>query len=98
MHNEIPTVRDCETLSCDFNNSWRCHAKTVTVGGLDTPTCKSFKSTAAQNRDTQVLPGVTDCELHMCLRNKNLKCDAYSIKVRMRNDQPCCVSFKNRYK
>ena len=98
MNNDIPSVRDCEALHCRYNSSWRCSADTVTVGRQNAAYCNTFMTSETTGTGVQGIAKVTDCEIHMCLRNKDLKCGAYAIKVRIQDSQPRCVSFKNRYK
>lgn len=98
MIQAMPTVRDCEKLDCQYNKTWRCSAALVTVGHDGLPTCNTYKLSGSIDPNAQSVPEVGDCAMHMCLRNRDLKCIAYSIKVRDRANQPQCVSFKNRYK
>lgn len=98
MTEDMPGIRDCEALDCSYNVAWNCSAPVITVGRQDMPTCKTF-TTADQSRgDDSGAARVGACDMHMCLRNRELMCNAYAIKVRVRDAQPQCLSFKNRYK
>ncbi len=95
---EKPPVKDCTVGNCAFNAARRCHAGSVTVGEESGPVCETFlpgPETAARSAEEG---RVEACRVYWCLRNRDLECIAYSIKVRPWQGKPQCRSFKNRYK
>ena len=98
MTEEMPRIRDCEALDCIYNVVWNCSAPVITVGRQGMPICKMFTTADLRRSDDSVAARVGACDMHMCLRNHELMCNAYAIKVRVREGQPQCLSFKNRYK
>jgi hypothetical protein len=98
MITAMPGVRDCEALDCNYNTAWKCHAPVVSVGKQVKPACNTYRASDLHECDGKIQAAVGECRMHMCLRNRDMMCNAYAIKVRISDGQPHCVSFKNRYK
>lgn len=98
MATEIPTVRDCSALDCIYNKTWKCMATVISVGKTGSPCCDTYQTSEAVARDAGPGSGVESCGVYHCLRNRELKCIAYTIKVRQVAGRPLCKSYKNRYK
>jgi len=98
MTEELPGIRNCEALDCAYNETWKCHAPVITVGRQGLPICNTFAPADRPRGDDSMTTRVGACDMHMCLRNRALMCNAYTIKVRIKAGRAHCLSFKNRYK
>jgi len=98
MINEMAKVQDCSALDCAHNQTWKCLAPVISVGKQGIPTCDTFDPTGTVESAAVPGQGVGACDIYSCLRNRDLNCIAYSIKVRFEEGSPRCKSYKNRYK
>jgi hypothetical protein len=95
---EKPPVRDCTVSDCAFNSARSCHAGPITIGKGEGVVCNTFLREAGPPARNGGEGRVEACRVYWCLRNRDMECIAYSIKVRPWEGQPQCRSFKNRYK
>jgi len=98
MATDMPSVKDCAALDCSNNAGWLCRAPEVAVGKEGKPACTTYRTDAVPESADRPPAAVGACEMHMCLRNRELRCNAYRIKVRLGEGGPLCRSFKNRYR
>jgi len=98
MDQELANVKSCTVTECAFNDSWSCRSSSIVVGDHEKPTCSTYKKSASPAGDNNAPTEVRACNIYGCLRNRDLMCTAYHIKVRTRDGKPQCHSYKNRYK
>jgi Domain of Unknown Function (DUF1540) len=100
MTTEMAKVQDCSALACVHNRTWRCRAQLITVGKQGIPACDTYAAETAKSAESEAGKdqGVGACDMYRCLRNRDRKCIAYTIKVRFEDGTPRCKTFKNRYK
>lgn len=99
MNDKLPSIRDCTVSDCRYNDRWYCRTPKISVGKFDVPVCNAYeKSELPEPASGDPITRVISCEIYRCLRNRDMKCTAYAIKVRIKEGAPHCQSFKNRYK
>jgi hypothetical protein len=98
MDQDLPNVKSCTATDCAFNDCWSCRSPFIVVGDHEKPACNTYKKSDFPADDIDTVAEVKACNMFMCLRNRDLMCIAYHIKVRVRDGVPLCHSYKNRYK
>ena len=98
MPMEMPMVKDCSVSDCSYNSAWTCCTLAITVGKREKPICDTYLKSGEHGGKDNVIAGVGACKMYMCLHNRDLVCAAVTIKVRLKEGQPDCQTYKNRYK
>lgn len=98
MTNDLPRVKECTLADCIYYERRYCRSATISVGENEVPLCRAFATEGRTVNKVSSSRGVVDCSIHKCLRNRDLKCNAYFILVRPGNGKAYCRSYVNRYK
>ena len=88
----MPVVRACTAEGCAYNKEEHCHARAITVGGLNDHHCDTlFNSSSDINRNEAA--GVGACKVNVCRFNDGCECQAASIEIGYSNFEADCETF-----
>lgn len=93
---EMPDVASCGVERCAYNVEGGCHAKAITVGDGIHPGCDTFTLSQRHSAGEVVSAGVGACKVAICKHNRELECEARSIRVDVDEDkdEAACVTFE----
>lgn len=88
----VPEVSSCAATSCGYNVSGGCHAKAITVGDSEHPRCDTFMPQPTHTSSADAA-GVGACKVSACRYNRDLECEAESIRVSVHQGHADCATF-----
>jgi len=91
---EMPVVTECAVRECAYNVDEHCHARAITIGDGLNPACDTFVR-SPEHYDEVKAAGVGACKVSTCVHNRNLECEASSIRIGYQDDRPKCMTFRN---
>lgn len=92
---EITPVSGCSVQACAYNVKEQCHAKAITIGDSESPSCDTMMQ-ASRHVNSVKQAGVGACKVSSCIHNDELECSADSIKVGMKGQDVKCMTFSAR--
>jgi hypothetical protein len=93
---EMSKVKKCEVNDCAYNMNNTCHAMAITIGDSTHPRCDTFCLSMIKGGDYALIAGVGACKVASCLHNTALECRATEISVGYMQDEPDCLTFRQR--
>lgn len=93
---EMPMVTRCTANQCAYNVNNNCHARAITVGDTDHPSCDTFVSGVSQNKHSKLVAGIGACKTSDCKFNDDLECMADSVQVGIIRGEANCTTFAIR--
>ena len=95
----MPLIKTCSVSECGFNIKDGCHAKAITIGKNNMPSCDTFFQVSNDLEHTKSighLAGVGACKLSHCQFNTNYECMADEVSVGMHDKKANCTTYLPR--
>jgi len=92
---EMPDVSACGVDECAYNMKGACHAKAITIGDGVHPGCDTYLTSSRHTSGT-FHAGVGACKIERCRHNRDLECEASSIRVDMDGGEATCMTFETQ--
>jgi hypothetical protein len=86
-------ISECTVHECSYNAAGACHARAITVGDEIHPHCDTFVRSRAHCDPRSPLGSVGACKVTACKHNRDLACQAPSIRVGYREHEADCLTF-----
>ena len=93
---DMPPVSECDATGCAYKVDRECQALAITVGHGIHPGCDTYLAIGQHVPDRPGSAGVGACKVAVCQHNRDLECQAPSIRVEVRGDQGECGTFERR--
>lgn len=88
----MPDVMTCSAEKCVYNKASMCHARGITVGGVDEHNCDTLLK-GSKHTERQMRAGVGACRALGCIHNEDFECQAENISIKYAGDQAECMTF-----
>ena len=87
-------VRNCQVMTCFYNDSRICTARAITVGSEE-PLCETFMSMEGSHSPRNGSALVGACHMGQCRHNVDFYCHAVDdIVVKMQGGKAFCETFE----
>ncbi|HKL23022.1 MAG TPA: DUF1540 domain-containing protein [Tichowtungia sp.] len=91
---KMTEVLNCSQQECAYNQSSKCHALGITVGGGGKEHLCDTLIVADEHTSREETSGVGACKASGCVYNEDWECSADSIDVGIIGGQTECMTFK----
>jgi hypothetical protein len=92
---ELSTVDTCAATACAYNLERKCHARAITIGDGAHPACDTFCELDHHVSAARSSPaGVGACKVEVCRHNRDLECEAPSIRLEQHSSHADCATFE----
>lgn len=92
---EMPEITECTAETCVYNKDSMCHARGITVGGMDDHECDTMLI-ASPHTQREARAGVGACRAMGCKHNRDFECQAPGISVDFSGGNAECDTFESR--
>ena len=92
---DMTEVTACDVEACMYNKHCLCHAKAITVGGMNDHQCDTMFYATSHTHRTEVA-GVGACRVRNCINNDDCECQAECIGVTFNGDKADCTAFSQQ--
>ncbi len=89
---EMPEVMGCEQNECAYNLGSLCHARGITVGGMQDHLCDTMMPSGSHTHRKETA-GVGACRTRNCVHNEDWECRAEGINITLSGGQALCGTF-----
>lgn len=93
---QLPAVTECTIAECSYNMENKCHAKAITIGDGNIPSCDTLFRGSQTIHTKNIQAGVGACKVSSCSFNDDLECSADSITVGLLKDKVNCLTYTMR--
>src|SRR5690554_5254872 len=90
----MPIIDTCAATNCSYNVDESCQARAITVGDGIHAGCDTFVQTSNRVPAHSREAGVGACKVEACRHNRNLECEAPSIKLELHSGHADCATFE----
>jgi hypothetical protein len=90
----MSTVDACAATTCAYNIDRECHARAITIGDGVHPACDTFIEMEHHVSPHSPPTGVGACKVEVCRHNRELECEAPSIRLELHDLHADCATFK----
>lgn len=87
-----PLVMTCLAEKCSWNCEDQCCASSIVVGD-EHPQCDMY--TTAPEKPADTMASVTDCHVHGCHFNRDMKCGATGITLGVHSGHADCLTYRS---
>ncbi len=92
----MPLIKNCSVSECGFNLHDSCHAKAITIGNNNIPSCNTYFQVSDIAEHTKAEghhAGVGACKLTSCKFNTNYACVADEVLVSKPFEKANCMTY-----
>lgn len=86
-------IIDCTATECAYNQSEKCHALAITVGGSADHKCDTFCPSSSKGGFPTATGTVGACKVSSCSYNQSMECAAETICLSKEGQEIDCMTY-----